>query len=232
MAVRRQRAQSVLVLPMRSGRNPVGAVALWLPDGREPAHATLVELGEAIRNAAPRIDRALESDSRIRDASVDPLTGLANRRAFEAAMGQHGLERGALVYADFDRFKQLNDTLGHAAGDAALVHFARLLREQIRKGDLGARIGGEEFAVWLPNAPLAAGARLAERVRLSLSTTSWSWQGRAWPLTASFGVAAFPETSRRVENLPAQADSALYVAKNAGRDRVEVAAARPGGLDA
>jgi diguanylate cyclase (GGDEF)-like protein len=113
--------------------------------------------------------------------------------------------------------------LGHPAGDAALVHFARIIREQIRSGDVPGRIGGEEFAIWLPETSLDLGARIAERIRLKLGTTAWDWRGRQWPLSASFGVAACPETSRSLDNLPAQADSALYVAKRSGRNRVEKA---------
>ncbi|HET8623082.1 MAG TPA: GGDEF domain-containing protein, partial [Gemmatimonadales bacterium] len=104
-----------------------------------------------------------------------------------------------------------------------LIHFARILREQVRSGDIPARIGGEEFAIWLPGATLDLGKRIAERVRIKLGTTSWEWQGRHWPLSASFGVAACPETNPDLENLPAQADAALYVAKRSGRNRVEAA---------
>ena len=133
---------------------------------------------------------------------------------------------GAMVYADLDRFKTLNDKLGHPAGDAALMHFARIIREQIRSGDAAARIGGEEFAVWLPGTGLDLGARIAERIRLKLGTTPWDWRGQAWPLSASFGVAACPETAATIGELLGQADAALYVAKNSGRNRVERAGRR------
>jgi diguanylate cyclase (GGDEF)-like protein len=103
------------------------------------------------------------------------------------------------------------------------MHFARIIREQIRSGDVGARIGGEEFAVWLPGTGLELGARIAERIRLKLGTTPWDWQGKAWPLSASFGVAACPDTADQVADLLGQADAALYVAKNSGRNRVEKA---------
>ena len=125
------------------------------------------------------------------------------------------------MYADLDRFKLLNDTLGHPAGDAALIHFARIIQGQIRAVDIAARIGGEEFAIWLPKADLEVGSRIAERIRIKLGTTPWDWNGRSWPLSASFGVAACPETGRALKLLPAQADAALYVAKNSGRNRVE-----------
>jgi diguanylate cyclase (GGDEF)-like protein len=224
VADRRSRAGSVLLVPLKKDLKCVGAVAIWLGAGREPTGAVRAEMMEALHNAAPRIDRALEADRHKRAATVDPLTGLHNRRGFDEAFTLITAKAGTLVYADLDRFKNLNDTLGHPAGDAALVHFARIIREQIRSGDVAGRIGGEEFAVWLPETSLELGARIAERIRAKLGTTAWDWRGRTWPLSASFGVAACPETSRSLDNLPAQADSALYAAKRGGRNRVEQAA--------
>ena len=220
---RRSRPSSVLLLPMKRDHQAVGAVAIWLSGGREPVGAARAELNEALANAAPRIYRALLADQQNRAATIDPLTGLHNRRGFDETFRLITAKEGALIYTDFDRFKNLNDTLGHPAGDAALVHFARIIREQIRSGDVPGRIGGEEFAIWLPETSLDLGARIAERIRLKLGTTAWDWRGRQWPLSASFGVAACPETSRSLDNLPAQADSALYVAKRSGRNRVEEA---------
>ncbi len=220
---RRHRPASVLLVPMRREHQAIGAVAIWLAGGREPVGAARVELNEALDNAAHRIARALQADQHKRAATLDPLTGLHNRRGFDEAFNLITAKQGALVYADLDRFKSLNDTLGHPAGDAALVHFGRIIREQIRSGDVPGRIGGEEFAVWLPETSLELGARIAERIRLKLGTTAWDWRGRQWPLSASFGVAACPETSTSLDNLPAQADSALYVAKRSGRNRVEKA---------
>ena len=223
VADRRSRPSSVLLLPMRWDHGPVGAVAIWLAAGMEPIGAARAELQEAVRNAAPRIARALLADQHKREATVDPLTGVYNRKGFEKLLSLVTIKEGALIYADLDRFKSLNDTLGHPAGDAALVHFGRIIRDQIRTCDTAARIGGEEFAVWLPETGLDLGARIAERIRLKLGTTAWDWRGRIWPLSASFGVAACPETSRSMDNLPGQADAALYVAKNSGRNRVEKA---------
>ena len=223
VADRRNRPASVLLLPVKRDHHSVGGVAIWLNAGREPTGAARAELMEALNNAAPRIVRALEADQHKRAATIDPLTGLHNRRGFDEAFNLITAKEGALVYADIDRFKSLNDTLGHPAGDAALVHFARIIREQIRAGDVPGRIGGEEFAVWLPETSLDLGGRIAERIRIKLGTTPWDWRGRQWPLSASFGVAACPETSRSLDNLPTQADSALYVAKRSGRNRVEKA---------
>ena len=227
---RRQRSDSVLLVPLVASRRHVGAVAIWVRDHVEPSGHALAEIVEAAGNAAPRIARALETQVLRDAATADPLTGLGNRRALDAALAGHAVTTGALVVADLDKFKSLNDALGHPAGDAALVHFARILREAVRGGDTAARIGGEEFAVWLPGASLEVGVRIAERIRVKLGTTAWDWQGQHWPLSASFGVASCPETSRRLENLPAQADAALYTAKHAGRNRVEAAAdGRTGG---
>jgi diguanylate cyclase (GGDEF)-like protein len=223
VADRRSRTGSVLLLPLKKDLKPVGAVAVWLATGREPSGSIRAEMMEAIHNAAPRMDRALEADQHKRAATMDPLTGLHNRRGFDEAFTLITAREGALVYADIDHFKRLNDTLGHPAGDAALVHFARIIREQIRTGDVAGRIGGEEFAVWLPETGLDLGARIADRIRAKLGSSPWDWQGRTWSLSASFGVASCPETSRSLDNLPAQADSALYLAKRSGRNRVEKA---------
>jgi diguanylate cyclase (GGDEF)-like protein len=221
VADRRSRPTAVLLEQLKAGDQVVGAIAVWLPGGREPTGNARTELMEAIGNAGPRVGKALHADHHKRRAIVDPLTGLPNRRGFDEAFKEISAREGALVYADLDRFKSLNDTLGHPAGDAALVHFARIIREQIRGSDVAGRIGGEEFAVWLPEAGLDLGMSIAERIRVKLGTTAWNWTGRAWPLSASFGVAACPDTTTSVDNLPAQADSALYLAKRSGRNRVE-----------
>jgi diguanylate cyclase (GGDEF)-like protein len=137
-----------------------------------------------------------------------------------------GVEEGALVMLDIDQFKRLNDTLGHPAGDDALVHVAALLRRETRAGDLPARVGGEEFALWLPGTSLGSATLLTERIRTALESSHWMWHGTPWRITASFGVAHWGETTRQVENLVQQADGALYAAKQAGRNRVVAAARR------
>ena len=223
---RRQRPGAVLVLPMRAGERHVGGVALWPPGGREPAGGVRAEILASLANAGPRVVTAMEADRLKEKTRLDPLTGLLNRRGLDAVLNRVDVGDGAVIYADLDKFKDLNDKLGHPAGDAALIHFARIIREQVRNGDVGARIGGEEFAIWLPAARLDVGYRIAERIRIKLNTTPWDWRGRAWALSASFGVSACPETGREVGDLIPQADAALYVAKNSGRNRVERAGGR------
>jgi diguanylate cyclase (GGDEF)-like protein len=157
------------------------------------------------------------------EAARDPLTGLVNRRGLEAAMGAIDVERGALVAVDLDHFKSLNDTLGHPAGDNALGFISRILQETVRDRDTAARIGGEEFAIWLPGAALEEAERVAERVRTRIAGRAWGWQGKPWPITASLGVAAWPESTNSRDNLIPLADQALYRAKQGGRNRVELA---------
>jgi diguanylate cyclase (GGDEF)-like protein len=220
---RRTHFTPAIIYPIRYREEPVGAVAIWTDDDGAPIGPVIAEVQEALRNAGPRIARARRTEELGNAAVTDPLTGLKNRRGLEDAMRRVGTTQGTLIYADFDKFKLLNDQLGHHAGDAALVHFARLVYDLIRGGDTAARIGGEEFAVWLPGASLVYGAKVADRIRIKLGTLPWDWQGRSWPLSASFGVAAMPDTTRSLDNLAAQADAALMEAKRLGRNRVETA---------
>ena len=220
---RRSHFTPAIIFPSRHFNESVGAVALWTDDNGEPIGPVIAEVQEALRNAGPRMVRARKLEEMGNAAVTDPLTGLKNRRGLDEAMRRVGISQGTLIYADLDKFKLLNDTMGHHAGDAALVHFSRLVHDVIRGGDTAARIGGEEFAIWLPGASMVYGAKVADRIRIRLGTTTWDWQGRTWPLSASFGVAALPDTSRSLENLPAQADAALMEAKRQGRDRVETA---------
>jgi diguanylate cyclase (GGDEF)-like protein len=189
------------------------------------ADAPIIEdLSRLLTDLGPRVAAAQAVHEAERRAIVDPLTGLRNRRELERALGSvSGSTTSTLVYVDLDHFKKLNDTLGHPAGDAALKHVARLLEAAVRDGDLVARIGGEEFAVWLPRTGLREGMEVAERIRRSIAEKPLTWSGSVYPLTTSCGIASCPELVGDVMNLPAAADAALYRAKELGRNRVEKA---------
>jgi diguanylate cyclase (GGDEF)-like protein len=159
-----------------------------------------------------------------RQAVTDDLTGLANRRSFLTQLGNEvarSRQTGtplAIVLADLDDFKRVNDNFGHDVGDRALVIFADILRSTVRDVDLPVRLGGEEFAVLLPDTDLQGAVQLAERVREALAEAPSAMLGGEIRLTASFGVSCFPTTAS--EHLLAEADGRLYEAKRRGKNRV------------
>jgi diguanylate cyclase (GGDEF)-like protein len=161
-----------------------------------------------------------------RQASTDGLTELANRREFEDSLANE-ISRAerfggslALILADLDNFKQVNDRFGHQAGDEVLRAFADILRETVRDIDVAARYGGEEFAILLPQTDVAGAERLAQRLRESVETRPMTQaQDRPVVVTSSFGVASFPEAGTAA-GLFAAADEALYRAKRAGKNCV------------
>lgn len=164
-----------------------------------------------------RIERLLQRD---------PLTDTLNRRAFDQALEQaHArLRRGrgyALVMIDMDRFKQLNDTLGHAAGDAALRQMVEQLQPCVRDVDRFGRLGGEEFCVLLPDTGIAGAALVAERMRALVHETPLRWLEQDWPLSASFGITEAEAGDASGAAVLARADAALYRAKRQGRNVVQ-----------
>jgi diguanylate cyclase (GGDEF)-like protein len=164
-------------------------------------------------------------------ADTDPLTGVSNRRqVFE--LGQRLMMRCqqdgrpyAMLLLDLDGFKQVNDRFGHAAGDAALRAVTQALRRHLRPGDHIGRYGGEEFAVILPGADGMEAKTVAERLRHAVAAVTPDWAPNAAPLTLSGGIAFAPAERSDFSQLLARADQALYRAKNAGRNRIEIAPA-------
>jgi diguanylate cyclase (GGDEF)-like protein len=222
---RRRSERAGTAYPLTDGSVVVGALVLLGPP-LDPDTPPVEDLGPLITELGPRLAAARAVHDAEQRAVVDPLTGLRNRRELDRALAAYTASRPApatLLYLDLDHFKRLNDALGHPAGDAALKYVARLLEAAVRDGDLVARIGGEEFAVWLPRTPLREGLEVAERIRDSLAGSKWQWSGTPYSLTISCGVAAYPEPIGDLLNLPAAADAALYRAKQAGRNRVEKA---------
>jgi len=170
----------------------------------------------------------IETNERLRQVSItDGLTGLDNRRNLEERlqeMFEHAArlsEPFSCVMCDLDKFKGVNDTYGHQAGDAVLRQTADILREEAREIDRVGRYGGEEFMLLLPGTVLDAAVTFAERVRKATESHTFTFDGGAIHLTASFGVAGWPHP-RIVDcdTLVRAADDALYVAKERGRNRV------------
>lgn len=225
---RRRSEREGTAYPLMDGHLAVGALVVIGPP-LAPDSPQAHQVQRLVLELGPRLAAARAVHEAEQRAVRDPLTGLVNRREFERRLDAFRMEATAggdvatLVYVDIDHFKRLNDTLGHAAGDAALRHLAGVLSAQIRDGDLVARIGGEEFAVWLPRTGLPEGLDVAERIRRAVETGAWRWSGAVVALSASCGVASFPATVADVNNLRAMADAALYRAKQAGRNRVEIA---------
>lgn len=154
-------------------------------------------------------------------ATTDGLTGIANRRTFQAWLEAECLRTKryhsplALIMLDVDHFKSLNDTYGHQAGDEILKMMGRLLTSSARNTDLVARYGGEEFAVILVNTDKAAAQEAAERLRRRIETEQWPHR----PVTASIGIASWGPGADNASELISQADKALYFSKKTGRNR-------------
>lgn len=168
-------------------------------------------------------------------AVTDALTGLANRAAFDQFLAEQFAAATAagqpisLIMIDLDKFKKINDTHGHPAGDAVLKAAARIVRAAARKGDLAARYGGEEMALILPNTPRQNASTVAETIRRALAAKPIATPSGPVPVTSSFGVAGVEPGSplKAPAHLIKAADMALYHAKNGGRNCVRVFNPKP-----
>jgi diguanylate cyclase (GGDEF)-like protein len=177
------------------------------------------------------VDRWRDREARYqRLASVDSLTGLTNRRRFfnlasqELARSKRYGSPLAIVLVDLDHFKRINDERGHLVGDQALAHAARILAREVRDVDTVARYGGEEFAMLLPMTNTSGAKEVAERCARQLAQAPLETDGTApIQITASMGVACAGTHGTSIEDLLRIADEALYRAKQAGRNRVELA---------
>lgn len=224
-ADRRRHDESGTALPLHDHqRQVIGSLVVFgrWDDVDSEARARLME---ALASGGPRLAAAAAVRAAELKAMTDDLTGLWNRRALDAAIRVSDHDPCALALLDLDRFKDLNDTYGHTAGDAALRHVAAVLRRVLRGDDMAARVGGEEFALWLPNTERARAMEVAERVRSAVAASSLQWAGAEVQITCSVGVATKPDIVQQAANLYAAADAALYAAKEAGRNRVQLALA-------
>jgi diguanylate cyclase (GGDEF)-like protein len=222
----RSSASEMLLLPLDDGNGlltlaydaavPVGGEAMALTCGR----------------AIEELYRHLPEIPGMESANLDALTGLPDRDAFGARLAsvcasfQRYARPFSVIVLDIDHFKQLNDRWGHAAGDRMLQHVAALLGGSLREVDMAARYGGEEFVLVLPETHLGDALAVAERVRHTLEEMPMPWNGHHVAFTASFGVAACPDSCAVATDTLAAAESALFNSKRNGRNRVSAATPR------
>ena len=229
---------ALAVVPLFAGDVLVGSLALAAREPREYGREQVRMLLRSVANvtAAQLARRTLESS--LADlARTDPLTRLHNRRAFDeavpAALGR-SLRYGhpaSLLLLDVDCFKQVNDQYGHAGGDVVLSALGQHLTTLARDVDVPARLGGDELALLLEHTDPDGARAVAERIRQAFAHTPFPTKGGTFHVTSSVGVAAFPAHARDAATLYEAADAALYRAKRAGGNRVEVAEAPPSTAD-
>ncbi len=230
---------SVAMIPLRHHGDLIGSINLGSADGdrfeRRLASDFLAQIGVI---ASFAIENAVNRARLRRSGFTDVLTGWHNRRYLlarikeELARARRDRSNLVCLMLDIDHFKRINDTWGHAAGDAVLRELAHRIESQVRASDIAARYGGEEFVILLPNTDSAAGRNLAERIRRTVAATPIDMPAvGAVDVTVSIGISeAMPDVSANDfktlgDALIARADVALYVAKAAGRDRVAAEAA-------
>lgn len=172
--------------------------------------------------------KRIESELQVL-ASIDFLTQLSNRRHFMTRMEEElarvrGMEsrRAAVIMCDIDHFKAINDRHGHATGDAVLKYFGSVLRDESRRDDTIGRVGGEEFAVILPEASIEEAVHFAQRVQQRLAERPLLHEGAAIPITISIGISAVHLEDASTHASLSRSDEALYRAKHSGRNRIEV----------
>jgi diguanylate cyclase (GGDEF)-like protein len=216
--------------PLLVGGEVIGSVLTTSPHPATGEERRLTH--DSVTQAAPVLANLRNLALAELRAATDALTGLPNRRAIDdhlkrlLAQAGRSLTPMSAILLDLDHFKEINDTYGHERGDEVLAAVGAVLRTELRGGDFAGRNGGEEFIVMLPDTDRAGAMRVAEHLRAAMHALSMPGVKRA--VTASFGVAAFPEDALDGETLLRLADRALYAAKQSGRDRVE--ATSSGGL--
>ncbi|MEH0841699.1 diguanylate cyclase [Micromonospora sp. CPCC 205711] len=221
-----------------TGRDPtVGVLALYDRLGAEEFDDDdLVTLRTFAGHAAVAVENVRVHEEAQRLSLTDPLTGLWNYRYLRESLRRE-VERAnrfgrmlSILALDLDRFKTVNDTYGHAAGDAVLAEFARRVRGEIREVDLAFRQGGEEFVVLLPETDARGAAIVAERLGAAVRDTPITVDGHGVrvpvPVTVSIGIAVYPDHANTGQEVLDAADDALYGAKAAGRDGYRVTGAR------
>ncbi len=221
----RRRMISMICVPLMIKRRVIGVVSL---STRDPNHVFSRQELELTVLMSAHISLALENNRLYEISVLDGLTSLYNRRYLEQRLLKEvaycqRYEKPLTVFMiDIDFFKRLNDSYGHQAGDAVLRQVSETLQKALREYDVVARYGGEEFAVLLPATSKPVGASIAERLRSAVAHGDFVHQDETIPATVSVGVASFPEDGSTPDGLVACADKALYRAKEAGRNQVQI----------
>jgi diguanylate cyclase (GGDEF)-like protein len=219
---------SLAIEPLKRNNILLGAVVIGATQLNAVRQSDLETIRLMGKLAASALEAVWEIDSVKTVASTDPLTGLWNRRYFDENLQRVGLETDrfggscALVIADIDHFKSVNDSYGHEAGDAVLRAVAAVLRDLVRTTDICARIGGEELCVILPQTEMQGATELAERLRAQIEALVVRFQAKELRVTSSFGVSTYEAQGGEAARagLFKEADKALYRAKAAGRNQV------------
>ena len=210
-----------------SGGGVLGALAIYPDHPSRPEPHDLELLGTASRLAAVAIEHRLLTDQLAHQAQHDALTGLPNRLLFQDRLGQalaRAKRKGhqvAVLYMDLDRFKQINDTLGHSAGDALLREAATRLGECIREADTLARLGGDEFVVLVTELADSSNAMRVATGLIDALRIPFRIEGHQLFISASLGISVYPVDALDGETLLAHADAAMYRAKDKGRDNFQ-----------
>jgi diguanylate cyclase len=185
------------------------------------------QANQRVESANQKIEKLKQQMEKIKQkVSIDPLTKVDNRRAFDAKIKQEFASfkrygsKGSMIMIDIDHFKMVNDTYGHRTGDGVLRVVAGIIKKEIRDIDSLARYGGEEFAVILPHTVLSPALEVAERLRAKVEESRFSYKGKQFSVTISLGVGEIQEDDT-LETFIQRVDAALYVAKNAGRNQVK-----------
>jgi two-component system cell cycle response regulator len=219
-------AGPALALPLRRGSTVIGAIGVARADGADEfGPGALAAVTALVTHAGTAVANVRDHEETRRLSITDPLTGAGNFRHLSTTLARE-VERASrfarplsILMLDLDHFKQVNDSQGHAFGDAVLREFARRLQDCLREVDTVARYGGEEFAVVLPETDGEGAGRVAGRIVDIVRAEPFRASGQQRAVTVSAGVAAFPEHGRTAAEVMRAADAALYSAKRSGRDR-------------